>query len=204
MRIAYPAISNRFRGRPLIVFGVLVIGAAAAYEASQFVLNNDFVGLAYAAMVIGAGAVAIGILNNWRNGVYIFLSWLLFEDFVRKYLGNNMAIYFGKDFLALIVLISFYSACRRKETSSFRPPFLAPLLVFIWFGILQIFNPASTSIFYGLMGFKIFFYYIPMMFIGYALLNSEEELRRFFTINLIFALVIISLGIAQSILGASF
>jgi hypothetical protein len=54
------------------------------------------------------------------------------------------------------------------------------------------------------MGFKIFFYYVPMMFIGYALLNSEAELRRFFTINLILALIIISLGIVQSILGPTF
>src|SRR5437899_6647772 len=41
-----------------------------------------------------------GILNNWRHGVYLFLAWLLFEDFARKFLGNNMAIYFAKDFLA--------------------------------------------------------------------------------------------------------
>ncbi|MGB8476793.1 MAG: hypothetical protein WCE61_22150, partial [Candidatus Acidiferrum sp.] len=77
-------------------------------------------------------------------------------------------------------------------------------LIFIWFGALQIFNPASTSIWYGLMGFKIFFYYVPLIFIGYALLNSEAELRRFFTINLILVLVIISLGIAQSIIGPGF
>jgi hypothetical protein len=50
----------------------------------------------------------------------------------------------------------------------------------------------------------MFFYYVPLVFIGYALLNSEVELRRFFTINLVLALIIISLGIAQSILGPSF
>jgi hypothetical protein len=77
-------------------------------------------------------------------------------------------------------------------------------LIFIWFGAIQIFNPASTHIMYGLMGFKIFFYYVPLIFIGYALLNSEAEVRRFFTVNLFLVLVIISLGIAQSILGVSF
>jgi hypothetical protein len=54
------------------------------------------------------------------------------------------------------------------------------------------------------MGFKIFFYYVPMVFLGYALINSEVQLRRFFTVNLVLALIIISLGIAQSILGPSF
>ncbi len=108
-----------------------------------------------------------------------------------------MAIYFAKDFLFLVVLISFVAAFRRKKVAIFKPPSLIPLLIFIWFGGMQIFNPASTSIWYGLMGFKIFFYYVPLIILGYALLNSEAELRRSFTVYLILALVIISLGIAH-------
>jgi len=57
---------------------------------------------------------------------------------------------------------------------------------------------------YGVLGMKLFFYYIPLLFVGYALLNSETELRRFFFVNLILAMIIISLGIAQSILGHTF
>jgi len=204
MRIASALSAGQFGRRPLIAFGVLIVGAFAAYQLAQYVIYDDMTGLAYATLCIVAGAAVIAILNNWRNGVYLFLSWLLFEDFARKFLGNNMAIYFAKDFLLLVVLISFLSAFRRKEVTIFRPPFLMPLLIFIWFGALQIFNPASTSIFYGLMGFKLFFYYVPLIFIGYALLNSEAELRRFFTVNLFLVLIIISLGIVQSILGASF
>ena len=79
-----------------------------------------------------------------------------------------------------------------------------PLLIFIWFGVIQIFNPASTHFMYGLMGMKIYFYYVPLLIIGYALLNSERELRRFFTINLVLILIIVSLGIAQSIIGPTF
>src|SRR5580698_4955277 len=185
MRVASVLASGQFGRRPLLAFGTLVVGAFAAYEAAQYVIKGDMTGLAYAAMCLVGGVIVVAILNNWRNGVYFFLSWLLFEDFARKFLGNNMAIYFAKDFLFLVVLISFFAAFRRKEVTIFRPPFLMPLLLFMWFGGMQIFNPASTSIWYGLMGFKIFFYYIPLMFVGYALLNSEAELRRFFTINLV-------------------
>src|SRR6266850_2669143 len=204
MRIASALSSGQFRKGPLLTIGTLVVGALAAYQAAQFVIRGDFTGMAYAGMAVVGGAIVIGILNNWRNGVYFFLGWLLFEDFARKFLGNNMAIYFAKDFLALVVFISFLAAYRRKEVTSFRPPFLAPLLIFIWFGVMQIFNPASTSIWYGLMGFKMFFYYVPLVFLGYALINYEAQLRRFFTVNLVLALIIISLGIAQSILGPSF
>src|SRR5437667_1722639 len=110
-------------------------------------------GLAYVALIFIGSAFVVAMLNSWRNGVYFFLAWLLFEDFARKYLGNNMVIYFAKDFLLLVVYISFLTAYRRKEVTGFRPPFLMPLLLFVWFGVLQIFNPASTHIVYGLLGF---------------------------------------------------
>jgi hypothetical protein len=204
MRLASPIRSGIIQRRSLLLLGTLVVGAFAAYKSAQYVIDDDITGLAYAVMCILGGAIVVGILHNWRNGVYFFLSWLLFEDFARKFLGNNMAIYFAKDFLVLVVYISFFVAFRRKEVTIFRPPFLVPLFIFIWFGAMQVFNPASTHIMYGLMGFKIFFYYIPLIFIGYALLNSEAELRRFFTINMILVLVIVSLGIAQSIIGPGF
>jgi hypothetical protein len=204
MRIASAPSLGQFRRRPLIVFGFLIVGAFAAYETSQYIINDDTTGLVYAALCFLGLAVIVAILNNWRNGVYFFLSWLLFEDFARKFLGNNMAIYFAKDFLVLVVYLSFFAAFRRKEVPLFRPPFLMPLLIFIWLGVMQIFNPASTSIWYGLMGFKMFFYYVPLTIVGYALLNSEAELRRFFSVNLVLVLIIVSLGIAQSIIGPSF
>jgi hypothetical protein len=204
MRIGSALSSVQFGRRPLLVFGTLVVGALAAYEMAQYVINDDLAGLAYVALCLIGGAIVVAILNSWRNGVYFFLGWLLFEDFARKFLGNNMAIYFAKDILVLIVYISFLAAFRRKEVTIFRPPFLVPLLIFVWFGIIQIFNPASTSIWYGLMGVKMFFYYIPLIVIGYALLNTEAQLRRFFTVNLALAVVVISLGIAQSVLGPSF
>jgi len=175
-----------------------------AYEAAGYVLNDDLTGLTYAALIFIGGAGVVAMLNDWRNGLYFFLTWLLFEDFVRKFLGNNMAIYFAKDFLVLIVYISFFLAYRRKQVQIFRPPFLVPLLLLVWFGVMQIFNPGSNSVIFGLLGVKIFFYYIPLMFVGYALLDSEAQLRKFFFLNLILALIIVSLGIVQSVVGPSF
>src|SRR6267378_5952415 len=149
-------------------------------------------------------AFVVAILNNWRNGLYFFLIWLLFEDFARKYLGNNMAIFFAKDVLAAFVYLSFFLAYRRKEVTSFRPPFLVPVLLFVWFGVMQVFNPASTNLVYGILGLKLFFCYVPLLFVGYALLNSEQQLRRFFFVNIALVMIIASLGIAQSVLGHTF
>lgn len=184
----------------LFVFALL-----AAFEISQFVLANDWNALGLIVIGIAGLAFAIRILNNWRQGLYIFFGWLFFEDFARKYLGNNMAIYFAKDFLVILVYVSFLLARRNsREKSVFRPPFLAPLLVFVWFAAAQVFNPASTSVFYGALGLKLYFLYIPLMYLGYSLIDSEQDLRRFFMFNAILILLVSSLGIAQSIIGPTF
>src|SRR5882724_4472764 len=190
--------------KPLLALGFLVLAGVAAYKAASYVINNDIEGLAFVALAAIASASIIAMLNNWRNGLYFFLTRLLFEDIARKYLGNNMAIYFGKDLLVLVVYLSFYIAVRRRNVPTFRPPFRIPLLIFVWFGIMQVFNPGSTSIWFGPLGLKVYFLYVPLMFVGYALPNSETQLRRFFTMNMALVIVIVSLGIAQSIAGPSF
>src|SRR5438874_9628098 len=121
MRNSFSLPSNSFRRGRLISFCVLVAGTLAAYQLAQYVITDNFVGLAYAGMAFVGSAIVIGAVNNWRHGVYFFLAWLLFEDCARKFLGNNMAIYFAKDILALAVFISFLAAYRRRKVTTFRP-----------------------------------------------------------------------------------
>jgi hypothetical protein len=203
MNFSARALPGNFRN-PLVFFVFLGLFVVAAYKAAEYVIAEDIFGLAYLGLAFVGGTFVVGMLNDWRNGLYFYLTWLLFEDFARKYLGNNMAIYFAKDFLVAVVYLSFFVAYRRKEVHTFRPPFLVPLLVFVWFGVMQVFNPGSTSVVYGFLGVKLFFYYVPLIFVGYALIDNETDLRRFFTFSLILSTIIISLGIAQSILGHTF
>jgi hypothetical protein len=204
MRISASRGFENFRRRPLMVLGFLIVFVVAADRMAGYVIAGDSTGLAFVALAFAGCVFVVAMLNNWRNGLYFFLTWLLFEDFARKYLGNNMAIYFAKDVLAAVVYLSFFLAYRRKEVTSFRPPFLVPVLLFVWFAVMQVFNPASPNLMYGVLGLKLFFYYVPLLFVGYALLNSEAELRHFFFVNMILGLIIVSLGIAQAIIGHTF
>jgi hypothetical protein len=182
-----------------------IVAVLVAYEAAQIILANDWNIFA----LVGIGTIgmvcAVKILNNWRDGLYIFFGWLFVEDFARKYLGNNLAMFFAKDILVVLVYISFYAARRSgEEKATFRPPFLVPLLLFIWFAAGQVFNFGSTSVFFGFLGLKLYFLYVPLMYLGYSLINSEQDLRRFFVFNSILIVAVASLGIAQSIIGPTF
>ncbi|HEY4798925.1 MAG TPA: hypothetical protein VII99_07605, partial [Bacteroidia bacterium] len=186
------------------IASIIALGVVTAYLLSGYIVNDQILELEFVAVGVVVCVLIVVILNNWRRGLMIFLVWLLFEDLVRKYLGNNMAVYFGKDVLAAVFYLSFFAAIRKQRAQIFQPPFRLPLLFMIWFGVVQIFNPGSPSIFYGLMGFKMFYFYVPLMLVGYSLFNSEQELRRFFFLNLVLILIISSLGVAQAILGHTF
>jgi hypothetical protein len=189
----------------LTTVAVLLAGQLLAYAAAQLVLENDLKVLAMIAMGLAGMVVAVRILNNWRQGLHIFFGWLFFEDFARKYLGNNMAVFFAKDALVVLVYISFFAARRKgKEGELFRPPFRTGLLLLVWFAVAQVFNPSSTSVFYGFLGLKLYFLYVPLMYLGYALLGSELDLRRFFMFNAVLLLIVGGLGIAQAIIGPTF
>ena len=200
MNTPVPAV----RSQALIGLSLLLVGMWIAWQLGGKIADGDMTSVYFAAFGFAALFVAFTILRNWRLGFYFFFVWLLFEDFVRKFLGNNMAIYFAKDVLVGLVYISLFIEIRRGRAKLFHPPFWLPLSIFVWLGVLQIFNVNSPHILYGLMGFKIYFYYIPLMYVGYALIREDEDLRKFLAVNAVLAIAISGLGVAQAILGNSF
>src|SRR5579859_5462072 len=119
---------------------LLIFGLALACVLARYIVAADLTSLAFVAMMAAGATVAAIILRNWRDGTYLLMAWLLFEDFARKFLGNSMTIYFAKDILVLLVYLSLFVEWRRRDSrlTVFRPPFLIILLTFIWFGTLQV------------------------------------------------------------------
>ncbi len=196
---------TEFRRARQLEGAALLLGAmGASWTLAGWIVGADYPSLLHAAMGTVLGAIILAVLGNWRSGLYFFLVWLLFEDLARKYLGNNMAIYFGKDVLIGATYLSFFLALRRGEERSFRPPFLLALAFFAGLGLCQVFNPNSPSYFYGLMGLKLYFYYIPLTFVGYALIRSKSDLDKFLLVSLMLAGLIAFLGVIQAIVGLNF
>lgn len=196
--------SLRVARNPLVTLFIFVFVIYLGYKAAEAILANDLSSLIYAGMFLVGGAVCIALLNDWRRGVYLLVAWILFEDFVRKYLGNNMAIYFAKDVLAILLYLSFFRARAAERLEKFTIPFRIPLLIFFWFCLLQMFNPASPSIFYGILGMKVNFLYVPLILIGYAFAENEENVRTLLSFICALILIVAGLGLAQSIIGPTF
>jgi len=90
---------------------VALVGLAIALYVGWQLSSSIAAGSYKAAIMLAAGFFAFflagRIADDWRSGVYIFFVWLLFEDLIRKYTGNNMTVYFGKDVLVLVTYSSF-------------------------------------------------------------------------------------------------
>jgi len=184
------------------VMGLVVL--AVIWELAAWIVAGSDKNLIMFGLTLVVVALVVHILNDWRSGVLLFLIWLLFEDLARKYLGNSMTVYFAKDFLVGVAYFSFYFAKRRKEVDVFKAPFLVPLVIFFAIAFIQVFNGFSPNVMYGLLGLKLYFYYVPLMFLGYAMLNRPQDLDRLLKVSLIVGIVISGLGIIQSVLGVNF
>jgi hypothetical protein len=192
------------RNQALIGLSVFILAIWLAWQLGGEIADNNVRTLTFAAAGFIGLIAAVAILRNWRTGFYFFLVWMLFEDLFRKYMGNGFALFFGKDILAALVYISLFAAIRQRREKRFRPPFLLFLGFFFFLGFVQVFNQNSPHILYGLLGFKTYFYYIPLMYVGYSLIRGDEDLRRFLVFSAALSGVIAALGIVQAILGNAF
>ena len=185
------------------IVGVVALTLFAAITGMAVVTGRSGP-LALTLMVLLLISVIGLTLTSWRSGTMLFFLWLLFEDLPRKFLGNNMLVYFGKDLLVALVYVSFLldARARRERIPAFS--FRVPLLAFVALGVVQVFNPASPSLLYGLLGLKVYFFYIPLVVIGYSLVRSESDLRAILLEFAIVAAIIALLGIVQGIVGLDF
>ncbi len=188
----------------MVGLGLTALSLVLAWYVGGWIAGEDITQVEYLFVAAAVAVASVAILRNWRTGFYIFLPWVLFEDTVRKYLGNNMVIYFAKDFLVALVYLSLFVSVRHKRDRLFRPPFLIPLSLFFWWAVIQMLNPNSPSYLYGFLGLKIDFFYAPLMFVGYALIRNDEDLRELLVVSMVLAGSIAVLGIIQSLVGPGF
>jgi hypothetical protein len=192
------------KSQALIGMSLFVLALWLAWIVGGKIVAEDMRSILYAVLIFSGCVVISTALRNWRTGFYLFFVWMLFEDLVRKFMGNSLELFFGKDILLVIVYVALFMEIRRGREKTFRPPFLLFLSLFVWLGVVQVFNQNSPSILYGLLGFKVYFYYMPLLFVGYALIRNDTDLRKFLIVSAVLAGVISILGIIQAIVGNSF
>src|SRR5438309_994421 len=133
------------RGSPLSALSRVEVAIVAAtvlavFLGSQSLVRGGLPVVLFPALAILVLVGAATCLQSWRVGLVLFLVWLAFEDLPRKYLGNNLVLYFAKDVLLGLVYVSYLFSLRNGPHPNFNAIFWKPILLFLWLGSIQAAN----------------------------------------------------------------
>jgi hypothetical protein len=157
--------------------------------------------LRFLIVVAGAGVLAWS-LRNWRQAIRFALVLLIAEGAIRKWVfpGAQDLIYFAKD----VFLLGAYAGFLRERAAGkvrYQPPAM-PVLNFalvmaMVLGTLEIFNPNLPNLLVGILGFKAYFLYVPLLFVVPAAFESDAEVYRFLRRYVLIAIPVGVLAITQ-------
>jgi hypothetical protein len=158
--------------------------------------------LPVAALLILGLATLIG-LQSWRLSVFLVLAYLPVEGLLWVALYPHTApAALAKDFLFVIpAYIGFFYWCMKSKRNFVFPGF--PLLAVVLLAglvIVEIFNPLLDSLLMGLVGAKVWLFYIPMAFLGYHLVRNRSDLDRLLKVMCLVAIIPAVVGIAEAVL----
>ena len=170
-----------------IILGLLIAAGAARPAAAIVVLG--------VAMLVG--------VQSWRLSVFLALVYLPVEGVLWVALYPHTApAALAKDFLFVIpAYIGFFYWCMKSKRNFVFPGF--PLLAVVLLAglvIVEIFNPLLDSLLVGLVGAKVWLFYIPMAFLGYHLVRNRSDLDRLLKIMCLMAIIPAIVGIAEAVL----
>lgn len=152
-------------------------------------------------LVFFAGCFALlWATSRWRQALEAALVMLVIEGAVRKWLlpGAQDLVYFAKDALLIGVYVGFWRERSRLRMRMEVPTAITlPLALAAAFGALQIFNPALPNVLVGILGFKAYFLYVPLLWVVPAAFRTDRELARFLKRYVLLAIPVGLLAVAQ-------
>ena len=157
------------------------------------------------AAVLVAAALAVGVVN-WRWSLYGLLCYLPVSGIAILAAhgeGEERAgAVLAKDFLFVIpAYVGFAVWAIRSRRNPFFPG--APIWLFVALAVvvvIQTFNPALPNRLVGVIGMKIWLFYLPLFVLGYHFVRSRAELGRVLGLMSVLAIVPASVGIVEAAL----
>lgn len=145
------------------------------------------------------------LLKRWQLSVAVLLVWLVVEDLVRKLAGNDIRVYFIKDLIFLLVLVSLVSSTEfrlawEKATGKQRFALYALLAWALVMSVPTAFDDWRVP----LIGLRLDFMYIPLVVAGYLVGRESERLKRWLAGLAALGGLASAVGILQAFLGPQF
>lgn len=145
-------------------------------------------------------AAAVWSVQRWRLAVQAAMLLVIFEGAIRKWFvpGSQDLVYFAKDVLFLGAYVGFFQARDRLRLHYPQAPLIyAGLALGIGMGLFEIFNPQLPNFLVGVLGFKSYFLYVPLLFVVPAVFPDDRALAHFLKRYVLLAIPVGLLSTAQ-------
>jgi hypothetical protein len=150
-------------------------------------------------ILLGAAAGSWALLR-WKQALQVAMVLVILEGAMRKWLfpGAQDLVYFAKD----VVLLGAYAGfLRSREWQRFQPPAMPALRIAlvagVVFGLFEIFNTALPNLLVGVLGWKAYFFYVPLLYVLPAAFDSDVLLARFLRRYALLSIPVGLLALAQ-------
>jgi hypothetical protein len=174
------------------LFVAIRMGMATAGGAGTFVLAAIVLACLYGFIFI-----------RWQRGFYGLLAYLPFAGAVTLALYPWKAPLLFKDLLFVLPLyIGFFARLSSGRESLHGLPRL-PTILMIILGIIvvaQMANPGVENYLMGLIGLKVWLFYLPLFFLSFAFVASERDLFLLLRLLVVLSLIPSIIGIAEALL----
>ncbi len=145
-------------------------------------------------------AAGLWAMARWKQSIQVALALVILEGAIRKWLvpGAQDLVYFAKDVVLLGAYAGFW---RSRERTRYRAPAMPGLWIALVagavFGALEMFNPALPNPLVGILGWKAYFFYVPLLFVLPAAFDSDVDLARFLRRYALLSIPVGLLALAQ-------
>ncbi len=124
-----------------------------------------------------AGVLTWGaILRRWQHGILLLVLFLPFVGAVILWTKGNALTILAKD---ILIVIPLYVAVAMRgvvlKSARLPPLVILPLLILTMIVLLQMANPKVASMAVALVGAKVWLFYIPLLIVTTAMLQSERD-----------------------------
>lgn len=150
--------------------------------------------------LVALGLIAIvWAFQRWRPAFQAVMVLLVLEGAIRKWLlpGAQDLVYFAKDALLVGIYAGWWLSPLRGLRPRVPPLLSGALTLLVAFGTFQVFNPALPNVLVGVLGFKSYFLYLPLIWVMPSAFRDDRELAAFLKRYVLLAIPVGLLAMAQ-------
>ena len=156
----------------LIALALIAMAAATSLPAtSLYILLGSAIGVSVPLWLAASGRLGVATI--------VLLLYLALADGVLKLATGSELATLGRDALLYAIVIGALARLLAKGEPLPLPPLSAWVIAFCAVALIQLANPESHGLGHSLASLRQHLEFVPLFFIGYAVLQSERRMRNF-------------------------